>query len=256
MILREKLCQNVLTGSKLDLTGNTLNVAWVIDGADAPQANELDFNSAKWLVKSFSDCLIESIGTDISSILASAVEKLRSISGIAESISKLPKAQQPCFTLGILIENEENIEIGVIGDAFISVLNSEGQLDFLTDIRIHSFSEKTKMKKNNREKKLQMIRNRDNMNINQGYWVATADKKWLPEVITMKYPKKNIKRILICSDGFCRIVNFGLVSWQYIVEEKISLKDSFKMLRHYERNETNLEVKQYDDVSAMLFAFN
>lgn len=259
MICKESLCENVVTGSQLDRIGSANNVHWVIDGATTPQSNHLNFDVSTWLVDKFSEQLHNnSLINGLDKLLKQTSQSLANKYSQTKLIGELASAQQPCFTLALAQQIENIVELAVIADAHIAILTTDNKVHLLTDNRIDQFSAKTKLQPSAEAKKEQLIVNRESMNKAGGYWAATVGDKWLAEVKTLRLPKEKVNSILLCSDGFARVVQFGLLSWQEVLSEKTSLNAAYTLLREYEvsAGAKNNEVKLHDDVSALLLSVN
>ena len=251
MEIRQALLENVTNGSQLDRLGHTTNMAWVIDGADALSSNPILESPAQWLVDRFSEALSKDCETNLEASIQSALNKLMSLP-TGRKIAELSKTQQGCFTLAIAKLVANQVSFGVVGDAHILLLKDDNNICHFSDKRIRTFSEKTRTRPTTEKKLEQMILNRSYMNTPDGYWAGTLDDDWPSQILNFDIPVTQCKRILLCSDGFYRAHNFGLIDWQDVLVEQKSLKAVYQDLRQYETDTQHEQVKQHDDVSALL----
>ena len=253
MKVKQALLENVTSGSSLDRIGHKENMAWVIDGADALTVNPILDSPAQWLVDSFNNALTVNREKNLETSLENALNTILSLS-IGKKLATLSKVQQGCFTLAIASLNLNQLSLRVIGDAHIVLMKTDNRIFHLTDDRISSFSEQTRMKKTSKERYEQMLFNRSKMNTPSGYWVGSLSKDWPAQMKSFKLPASQCKRILLCSDGFYRAHTFGITDWEDVLAEHKSLKAIFQDLRRFEIRKDINEVKQHDDVSALLLA--
>lgn len=251
MKVKQALLENVSSGSQLDRFGHTTNMAWIIDGADALTSNPIHDSPAQWLVDSFSEALGEDCETNLEASLHSALNKLLSLP-VGKKIAELSTVQQGCFTLAIAKLVAHQVSFGIIGDAHILLLKEDNSICHFSDNRIRTFTEKTRTRPTTEKKHEQMILNRSYMNKPDGYWTGTLENNWPSQIVNFDIPVTQCKRILLCSDGFYRAHDFGLIDWQDVLLEQKSLKAVYQDLRQYEFATQLEEVKQHDDVSALL----
>ena len=89
------------------------------------------------------------------------------------------------------------------------------------------------------------------MNTKDGFWTIALRGEYQEEFLEVQYKKDSIKRRLLFSDGFERIFEH----YKDVLNQKVSLLDTTKRLRDWENKASGLDVKKYDDVSAILVEF-
>ena len=90
------------------------------------------------------------------------------------------------------------------------------------------------------------------MNTPEGFWTVALKGSFEDEFVERIYDVDNVKRCLVFSDGFERVFLHELVSIEDVLNRNVSLSSALKVLRKWERNATNLDVKQHDDACAIL----
>ena len=110
------------------------------------------------------------------------------------------------------------------------------------------------------EKVYEVTSNRKMMNVKGGYWVVGFKGEFEKEFVDESFPLADIKKILICTDGFGRIMKeFALTTINQIFESNISLSKLLEMLRDYEDKNYGDEqfpcVKKSDDATAVMMSF-
>ncbi|HEY1833013.1 MAG TPA: hypothetical protein VGG08_01145 [Solirubrobacteraceae bacterium] len=98
----------------------------------------------------------------------------------------------------------------------------------------------------------------NNMNRPGGYWVASLDEDAPQHALTGSVPRSGYDRVLLCSDGFARLVDlFGVfASWGDLIESRTPLAECARLLREAEaRDPESLRHPRWtvsDDASAIL----
>lgn len=246
------------------------NIIGVIDGATP--IHKLQYKNyhtiAEWMVNSFVEkfkCYSNKSVHGYKSICREIINEL------AEDIyiKSLQEFDKPCFTSATVTINGPKIECEVIGDSYIYVYLRDGRIVEITDARVELYAQKT-VKIANEARKLngdveraiehQKIENRKMMNAKGGYWVVGFKGPFEKEFVEENFPLADIKKILICTDGFGRIMKeFALTTISQIFESNISLRKLLEMLREYEDKNYGDEqfpcVKKSDDATAVMMSF-
>lgn len=248
-----------------DLFGYKNNTYWVMDGV-SPITDKLFLSStsdASYLVKHMSyemNMILQNTSLDNIQLLKSANKMVRK--KIDPHILNYLKNNkfQPSFTIAILQVDSKYIKINILSDCYV-IIKFDNHIEILTDKRINSISKKTNnvkqwIKQNNISKELankmiysQIAQNRSKMNID--YWVGTLDGKAFDHTIEYTFEKSTIEQILICTDGFFRVFNYDLVSFDTLFSSEYSLNYFYKVLFQFEEKNSN-EVKKHDDTTAIL----
>ena len=98
------------------------------------------------------------------------------------------------------------------------------------------------------------------MNVNGGYWVIGFEGDFENQFVEITYNECEISKILICTDGFERLMNeFSLIDIAHLFSEEILLNDAISILRGYEEAHYNSNnypcVKKSDDATAIMISF-
>ena len=137
----------------------------------------------------------------------------------------------------------------------------DGTIEIVTDNRVRRFSDVTKAMRNKaiacgedpvKAVQEQMTKNRYVMNTPDGFWTVALKGSFEDEFVECIYNVDDVKRCLVFSDGFERVFLHELVSIEDVLSRNVSLNSALKVLRKWERNATNLDVKRHDDVCAIL----
>lgn len=189
---------------------------------------------------------------------------------LSDDVKKLNLFDKPCFTSATVTISESKLKCEVIGDSYIYIYKKNGKVIKISDDRINFYAQKTvnianKVKSYNGNVRqaieYQKIENRRMMNVKSGYWVVAFDGAFENEFIENDFMLNEISKILICTDGFNRIVNeFSILNIYDFFESKISLNESLGMLREYEnenyKNHNFPCAKKSDDATAVMILFN
>lgn len=240
------------------------NIAGVIDGSSPIQVIPISpyHSQAEWL----SDHLAKEIPLNSDVSLPEICKKITDQLNASHSsvLKKFDEATLPCAVLAGIQTEDEHLHGYVIGDCTLVIQLHTGDIKILTDDRIRHFSNLTKAIKNEALRsgqdsteavKKQMTQNRKVMNTADGFWTVALKGPFQTQFLECHYKTKEIKKCLLFSDGFERIFSNSLYSISDILEGKVTLSCALHSLRNWENKATNLDVKQHDDVSAILVEF-
>lgn len=184
-------------------------------------------------------------------------------------LSDMDWYDKPSFTLSALQIDGEYTRLYSIGDCAIYILKHDGTTESLYDNRVDPFSMQTIREVQTARRtgkdvtmaiRTQTLKNRVARNQQGGFWVVGYGGRYEEEFLTDVYRTTDIKRILICSDGFIRIFKeFNLFTATDILTGTFSLDEAYRALRTYEtKHEADTDfpcVKTHDDVTALLIEF-
>lgn len=176
----------------------------------------------------------------------------------------------PAFTTAVISAENERIKGYILGDCSIHVQLSDGTVLNYCDDRVKVFEQKTReilqqsAAENSSKKQVfeQIKSNRLSANSQDSFWVVTYHGDFINEFVTFEFPdSKQVKSILICSDGFERLfsepISFDI---ENLFSEKIDLQKAMRILRQAEaehKSDIGLnQVKTSDDASAVLVFFD
>ena len=238
-----------------DAIGHNINSFWVLDGASAPLKSALNYDINQWLVSEFSSALKANSNAMILQKLTSSFESFKSNNPIkVKEVTQLNLNQQPSFAMALLTCLDDSIECGVIADCSIVIQKFDQEFEICTDKRVNQFSNLTKNAKTPESKLKQIIANREFLNKPKGYWVGSSENNWFNEVQRHQFNRNDICRVLLCSDGFSRAVEFKLFTWQQILNQQFSFEHIVNTLRDFERTQRSSDYKRHDDASAYLIS--
>ena len=249
-----------------DIYGMKSNRFWVFDGASSVFDKKYfsDLSDAHFIVNLFNKKIIEIDNGEISNndLLIACQEE---IVNKHIDISKIPYYKQPSFALAMVKVRDYELEVTLLSDCYI-VLIYESRIEIITDSRIKIIAEQSqecveKLKSinitNEERKKLLKERyqkNRKLMNRENGYFVGTFDGKGFKRTLEMTIMKEGIKKVLLCTDGFYKAFNLGIVTLDILFKNDICLENIVSQLRKYEKNEPEELVKNMDDATAILLS--
>jgi hypothetical protein len=237
------------------------NLVGVIDGSSPISVIPISpyHSQAEWL----SDNLAQKIPLYSDASLPNICKKITDrLNASHSSILKMfNEATLPCAVLAGIQTQDNDIHGYVIGDCTLIIQFQSGDIKILTDNRIRHFSNLTRAIKNEallsgkdakEAVKKQMTQNRKVMNTADGFWTVSLKGTFQTQFLECHYKTEEIKKCLLFSDGFERIFSNSLYSISDILDGKVTLCCALHSLRNWERSSTNLDVKQHDDVSAVL----
>ena len=179
----------------------------------------------------------------------------------AEMLENFPDKMKPCAVLaGVQVIGDE-LHAYAIGDCSAVIEKTDGSIEIVTDNRIRRFSDVTKAMRNKaiacgedpvKAVQEQMTKNRHVMNTPEGFWTVALKGSFEDEFVERIYNVDDVKQCLVFSDGFERVFLHELISIEDVLNRNVSLNSALKVLRKWERNTTNLDVKRHDDACAIL----
>lgn len=250
-----------------DVCGYENNRFWVFDGA-TPKTKKHYFaadSDARYLVNIFSTelkkCCVEKPELSNGQLLSYAMKNVR---------NQIPKVDfskeeflfRPSFAAGIVSIKENNVDIDLLSDCYVIVKCNE-KVQVYTDTRIEVIMRLTQEVKNyvvlNNVKKeiaeelvnLRKTENRRLMNREGGYWVGTIDGSAFDNIISINIKREKDMEIIICSDGFYKMFQYGLVDVNQIFSSGMPFDLLVKRLRLYEREHKEYGCKISDDATAI-----
>ena len=176
-------------------------------------------------------------------------------------LKKFNEATLPCAVLAGIQMIDDYLHGYVIGDCTLIIQFHTGEIKILTDNRIRHFSNLTRIVRNEallsgndsvKAVKNQMTQNRKMMNTTDGFWTVALTGAFQTQFLECQYKIEEINKCLLFSDGFERVFSNSLCSISDILDSKVTLYSALHSLRNWEKSSTNLDVKQHDDVSAVL----
>jgi hypothetical protein len=142
-------------------------------------------------------------------------------------------SEAPSCTIGLVRPVGDELEAAVLGDCTVVVTHRDSSHTVLKDERLQDFDERIartlaadiargsteeEATENAREA---LVRNRDLANRPETYWLFSGNKAAAEHVLTATVPRADVESVLLCSDGFARLVHpFRLV------EDEQSLADA------------------------------
>ena len=194
-------------------------------------------------------------------VLLATMTKVKEILN-KEFKTKEEKLLQPSFALAFVRISEKEVNLDILSDCYV-IINYNDKIDVYTDKRINSIVKQTqKMREyilcNNIEGNIaedmmrqQKIINRLKMNSKDGYWVGTIDGAAFNNTFS-KEIKRPIQKILVCTDGYFKVFQNSICSYEDIFSRKISLKEALIKLRKFESSQVTIGEKKEDDATAIL----
>ena len=237
------------------------NIVGVIDGSSPISVIPISpyHSQAEWL----SDNLAKKIPLYSDVSIPNICKKITDqLNASQSSILKMfNEATLPCAVLAGIQTQDDDLHGYVIGDCTLIIQFQSGDIKILTDNRIRHFSNLTRIVRNEallsgndsvKAVKNQMTQNRKMMNTTDGFWTVALTGAFQTQFLECQYKIEEINKCLLFSDGFERVFSNSLCSISDILDSKVTLYSALHSLRNWEKSSTNLDVKQHDDVSAVL----
>jgi serine/threonine protein phosphatase PrpC len=256
----------------------TANSYWVIDGASS--LNKVNYIDDKgdvvWVANWWSRYLkekIDSLQKTLQQILVEGINELNLEIADKVDVQSLSKLDRASCTIGLVRINAEKVECFVLGDVEILVLEASGKLNVLTDASIEGMDQQVMemMASNpNRENEIEfnaytaqelalLRKNRLTMNTKEGYAILEHDPTAIARGLYKEYALKNVKDILMGSDGFTIVYNkYHQINREDMiaVSKKEGIRNVVDMLRKIEKNDQRMtqykRLRCHDDATAIL----
>lgn len=233
----------------------------VIDGSSPISVVPVNsyYSQAEWLAESLAESLPICLGLDLPQACKLVTDNLK----VAQGYS-LESSLSPCCTFAGLQVSDGSLTGYVLGDCTIVLEFIDGRIETLSDNRIRQYSNLTRecvLDARNRGLDdmsivaTQMTKNREKMNINGGFWTVALEGSYENEFLVRDYDVRKVKRCLLFSDGFERLLEYDLVKVKDLLSQRVSLQSALNQLRDYENEGKITEVKKHDDVVALLVSF-
>lgn len=262
-----------------DRYGSSKHGAWVIDGAlPLSHAHHSDaYSDVVWMVSWWQDYLyhhLDCLDLSIVEIMEGGVDQINEDFSVFCDVNNLSKLDRASASIAIVRVNGDTLENFVLGDVEINIKKQDESLVTLVDESMADMDDQVihmifnnPQRKNNltfkgyTEDELKVLRaNRMTMNAVGGYSVLEHDKAAMKNAIYKKWPKDQIKSVLIMSDGYSAIYNkYGLMTQEDLMEtcSDHGLEGPLKDIRNVERKDPNFltfkRLRQHDDASAVCF---
>lgn len=247
-----------------DIFGGKGKRFWVFDGATPVSGNRYysDVSDAHYIVNLFNEMMIE-LDTGKDSNIDLLIRCKDEILSKVINIKNVPDDEQPSFALAIVNIEEDEIELTVLSDCYVLLIGSE-KVKVITDTRINVVAERSKRLLNEietqevteevarKQLKDQYKKNRKLMNKEGGYFVGTFDGKGFSQALNISVSKREVEKVLICTDGFFKAFELNLVSFEGLLRNEATLDDIIIRLRKYEKNITKTLTKKMDDATAIM----
>lgn len=272
-VVLDKVCEPG-SGPNEDRVGYASCVAWAIDGSSTLEpvkgALSSDPVATRSLVDRVDQCLQRN---DPAWHRRGAVAILNDVLRTVVPGEGRRGVQVPSCAIGIVTLGEEWIECAILGDITI-VVQGEGFTHVLTDQRIEPFEQESIQALQGAlgrgcsyEQAWQVVqpvlrRHRQELrNRPGGYWLIADDPEAGRYAVVERIPVEGIRRLLLATDGFARVVRpFGVTpSWEDLVKGSAAssgLAHIVERLRNLEASDpecrTYPRLKVSDDVGALL----
>ncbi len=233
----------------------------VLDGATPIKREEFAgyHSSAEWMV----DQLIHYISKNIANSVPYPVICQAFIEGKKDIVRVFRDTYHlPCLTTAAVQQKGNLLKCWVLGDCSVYFLLKDGEVCHITDNRVSHFSKKTQRAKKEAIRRgedpaaavlFQRIQNKEMMNHPDGYWTVGFTGNFEDEFVEYCIEKERVQAVLLCTDGLDRLfARNGWVPMQLLTEE-IPLNKAVHILRQRESMNGQAEVKQHDDIAAILW---
>ncbi len=250
-----------------DVCGSTQTRFWVLDGATPvvfPPRYSAE-SDARYIVDLFSRELQQQGDAPLTNVqlLKTCATKIRGQTCLPSDV--LPH-EQPSFALAMVHVRHMDIEVTVLGDCFVIVKECRAYRVY-TDERVKVAGDETqKLIKYLNASDLpvpvaegmlrdQLTRNRQLMNRPGGYYVGTFDGDGFDYAKTHLEKRTGVDGLLLCSDGFHKVFDLGLMDPMEIDCKSLDLAQKISLLRSREATGGKTFGKQSDDATALCLTF-
>lgn len=200
-----------------DIMNNLNNFCYVINGATALFNDNLFYNTSD--LYEYMNLLKKNI-SDTSSINENLVNGIIKSNKYLKNIDKFKEYELPTFAIAAVKETNKEYQLYLLCDCLISVLYKDGRIENIED---HRFDE-IKSQYRNENKKISQLdissdekfelkkptyqKYRKLANAINGYPVGSTNPNSIKNGITKTIDKKNVEKIIICSDGLYNKIGF------------------------------------------------
>jgi len=256
-----------------DTYGMTKHAAFVIDGASALLKNNFTSleNDVVWFVqwwKNYLENSLENFDLKLSQIVEQGIHLCNDEFNNFTLIDQLSTLEKVSASIGIIRIGEEKLETFLLGDCEIRLLTYEDKVIKLVDDKIEKLdNEVKKLMASNKnrlnelvfkdftQEELDLLRvNRQKMNSEGGYFILSHDTEAVNHAIAKEYHLKDIKNIIIQSDGLVMLDNFYSAE-QLFTKMSNGVEGCIKELREIEQKDELMSqfvrLKKHDDATAI-----
>ncbi|WP_327041403.1 protein phosphatase 2C domain-containing protein [Micromonospora ureilytica] len=222
--------------------------AIVLDGVT--QLPDLDtgcVHSPAWQVRALGSCLVGALSDErtapLDEVLATAIE---GVCRRHEGRCDLSNPNSPSATVAIVRERGEQVDYLVLCDSLV-VYEAQDGIVVMHDDRtddLPAYDRHT----------VGRLRNQPG-----GFWVASTDPGAAAEAITGVVPRAELRRLLLCTDGISRLVEYFQLSWTDVFDlvERCGPRAAVDAVRAYEESHPRWpvlppgrrRVKRHDDAT-------
>ncbi len=250
-----------------DRVGSQGNIAWVIDGA-TDFTNERTLSgetNVHWLVDFVQTQLIDAGASRVTTSAHQLLDKLARDVREAMSQYDLSKMRSyPVCSIGLVIENDVDIELARIGDAvLIAAIDDktiEVRTSFFDNLEATAVADAKRSKMRQSDVVDAMIKRRlANIKGIYGESVFSGYPDAKLNIASDKISRDSGARVLVCTDGLARAVNdYGLFSsWSSLISHaaREGLSGIVADIRQYEEVEADEDggrFKRSDDIAAIM----
>lgn len=265
----DRLAHSGINGFSEDAAYEGTDFFWVADGASAIRNDTFAgyASYAMWFTHLFREQFekIASPSVPFPELVKRCIDSIEQ----AFPLSDLDWYDKPNFTISALQIDQAYARLYTLGDCSLYLLKQDGTIDRIYDDRVDRFYSQTiraaQMARSRGEDtaasvRRQMLENREARNREGGFWVVGYGGRYEQEFRTAACRMHDIKRILICSDGFNRIFKeFSLYTLSDLLTGTVTLGKAYETLYTYETTHgTDADfpcVKIHDDATALLIEF-
>lgn len=253
-------------------------VAFVLDGATGlgkPLIQDAESDAA-WLVRKFKNLFRKHLQENhsLEKSLQQTILNIESSFNRLTRSSPIEKYRMPSAGLALISLEEQTLSIIRMGDCEVYCIFEDGQLwsppqsplEILDQHTINLLKMKLESGKNYLEARTEITptlrKHRSMMNTPSGYSAVSPDHLCLKYIDHYNLEATNVKRVLLCSDGFsAAFKTYGLYNVKDILSKNgPSIKEVMKESRRVERNDEKLlrhpRLKPQDDATAILMEVN
>jgi hypothetical protein len=262
-----------------DIYGVTRYGAFVLDGAAAliNKSYTPGGNDVHWMVNWWKDYLeleLDNLDKDIKEILQKGIEAFNQEYGKYTQIDRISGLEQISAGIALVRNRGDDFECYVLGDVEITIENSDGVVDIITDSSLKHMDKKVidmMCGEDDREgriifkgytkEELELLKkHRMKMNVNGGYYILGHCVEAIKKGIYKVYPIAELKRCLLSTDGINPLDTY--YSRGRLLDEmsKRGVKGLISELRSFEKTDTEKKkikrLKIHDDATAVLLGFH
>jgi hypothetical protein len=263
-----------------DIYGITDTGAYVIDGASAltdrsftPGGNDVYWMGQWW--KEYLNTHLDDLSLSIKDILKEGVRQFNQSFSQFVDLNTLAAHEQLSASIGVIRRKDDMLEVYVLGDIEISIQNTQGNCQTITDDSLKGLDDEVvqliQNNYNERQKNIVfkgytpqeldiLIKNRQKMNTPEGYYILSHSVEAIGHGVEEVIPLEAINTCLLASDGIAPLDHkYSRIKLMTSIHQK-GIEPIVKELRALEKSDQTQEtigrLRTHDDATFVYLDFS